>query len=291
MNYLNALKTFVRLAEAGNFSRVARDFDIKPSTVSRHIADLEADLGIALFNRTTRNMTLTEGGRTFYKHVTGVLENLEEARESAIALNRAPRGVIRIAASPAFSSVFILPHLAQFRRENPEITIHLISSLTTPDLIAEQLDLAVVTGVLTDSSLMARKLMPHRYLACSIKVPEVLESIPEYRLDMAPGREWYITDGKGKMLGDCQIHPDGLLFNDEQAIMQACLANPELTGLVPGWLLQHSSCAETLHPVYPAHYFHPAQQEGFVWAVYPRKKTVSSKVRAFIDFLVAIVSG
>ena len=282
MNYLNALKTFVRLVETGNFSRVARDFDIKPSTVSRHIAELEADLGIALFNRTTRSIALTEGGHTFYKHVIGVLDNLEDARESVMALNRAPRGVIRIAASPAFSAAYILPLLACFRQAYPEITVNLISSLTMPDLIAEQLDLAIVTGVLTDSSLMARKLMPHRYLACCASA-----AVSHTELGIAPGREWCITDAHGELLSDYQISPHCMYFNDDQAVMQACIADPHQVGLLPEWLLNSTACGGKLQIVQPNRYYHPTQQEGFVWAVYPRKKTVSSKVRTFIDYLVA----
>mgnify|MGYP003363515877 FL=1 len=94
MDYFCALTAFVEAAEGNNFSRAAERLGIKASTVSRYVKDLEQDLGIALFNRSTRMLHLTEGGQTFLMHARRVLDELEQAKAATSALNQEPRGLL-----------------------------------------------------------------------------------------------------------------------------------------------------------------------------------------------------
>ena len=96
MDYFAALSAFVEAAQANNFSRAAEKLSIKASTVSRYIKDLEQDLGIALFNRSTRTLRLTEGGETFLHHALRVLDALDHAKQATSSLNQHPRGLLKL---------------------------------------------------------------------------------------------------------------------------------------------------------------------------------------------------
>ena len=112
MDYLGALRMFVRAVEVGSFSKAAIATNTKTSTVSRAIAGLEEDLGVSLFHRTTRRAHLTEPGATFYEHARGVLRGLEEARDAASAMEGRPQGLIRLHVPGGFARLHIMPFVS-----------------------------------------------------------------------------------------------------------------------------------------------------------------------------------
>jgi DNA-binding transcriptional LysR family regulator len=300
VNYFNALKTFVRLAEVGTFTRVSEELMIKTSTASRHIAELESDLGIALFNRTTRGLTLTEGGRVFYQHSLQVMESLEEAREAASSLNRVPSGVLKFAAPSAFVQQFIAPNLAGFLNAFPQVSVNLVVTNDEPDLIASNLDLAVRTGVLADSSLMARKLTDDWHIACCSPafiahqpVPQTLEALskmPAIVHAQMTNKAWYTQSGKDAEMTAFNLSGAHISLNDEMAMLKLC-QNQGGIAYLPTWLAANYCESGQLIQLLPNTVFSQSAKPPAVWAVYPRKKTVSSKVRVFIDFLVKKTGG
>lgn len=295
MNYFNALKTFMRLAEVGTFTRVSEELLIKTSTASRHIAELEGDLGIALFNRTTRGLTLTEGGRVFYQHSLQVMDNLEQAREAASSLNRIPSGALRFAASSAFIHRFVTPHLGEFLQAYPQVSVSLIITDDEPDLIATNLDLAIRTGVLADSSLMARKLTDDWHIVCCSptyaaqnKVPETLAELshkPTIVHRHMAEKSWCFRSEKSPKFEALSLSGSNISLNDNLAMLELC-RNHAGTAFLPAWLVADSCESGQLLDLFPDILFSKLAKEPAVWAVYPRKKIVSSKVRVFIDFLV-----
>jgi DNA-binding transcriptional LysR family regulator len=114
---------------------------------------LEEDLGVALFNRTTRRLRLTEAGNTFHAHAAHVLAGLQEARAEAASFNQAPRGLLRLNVPTAFGRLHVVPHLPGFLSAYPEIRLDLTLNDTTVDLIEVGADLAIRIGALADSSL------------------------------------------------------------------------------------------------------------------------------------------
>ena len=162
MDYLGALRMFVRAVEVGSFSKAAIATNTKTSTVSRAIASLEEDLGVSLFHRTTRRAHLTEPGATFYEHARGVLRGLEEARDAASAMEGRPQGLIRLHVPSAFARLHIMPFVPDFLAAYPDIRLDVSLSDVRVDLVAVGADLAIRIGPLIDSSLLARKLAPHR---------------------------------------------------------------------------------------------------------------------------------
>src|ERR1700722_1712171 len=167
MDYLGALRMFVPAVEAGSFSKAAIATNTKTSTVSRAIARLEEDLGVSLFNRTTRRAHLTEPGATFYEHARGVLRGLEEARDAASAMEGRPQGLIRLHVPSAFARLHIIPFLPDFLAAYPDIRLDVSFTDVRVDLLSVGADLAIRIGPLIDSSLLARKLVPHRRIVCA----------------------------------------------------------------------------------------------------------------------------
>ena len=167
MDYLGALRMFVRAVEVGSFSKAAIATNTKTSTISRAIASLEADLGVGLFHRTTRRAHLTEPGAAFYEQARSILRSLDEARDAASAMEGRPQGLIRLHVPSAFARLHVMPFVPDFLQSYPDIRLDVSLTDVRVDLLAVGADLAIRIGALIDSSLIARKLAPHRRVACA----------------------------------------------------------------------------------------------------------------------------
>lgn len=168
MDYLAAMRAFVRSVELGSFSKAAAEEAQKVSTVSRYVSALEADLGATLLNRSTRRLHLTEAGTAFYGRAAAILANVEDARLATMSLNATPQGLLRINIPGAFGRRHIVPHLKDFRDAYADIRLDITLTDMTVDLIETGTDVAVRIGALADSTLVAKRLAPQRrLLVCS----------------------------------------------------------------------------------------------------------------------------
>ena len=152
MDYFAAMRAFVRSVDLGSFSKAAAEEGVKVSTVSRYVTALEADLGAALLNRSTRSLHLTEAGTTFYQHALPILADVEEARLATTSLNQRPRGVLRINIPGAFGRRHVMPHLKDFLAAYPDIGVDATLTDATVNLIETGTDVAIRIGALADFS-------------------------------------------------------------------------------------------------------------------------------------------
>ena len=153
---LNPISLFAKVVESGSFTKAAKEAGITTSGVSRAMARLEEELGVRLLQRTTRKLSLTAAGRTYFDQVRGALALIGEAGAAASEAGEEPRGRVRITAPPALVGVLI-PMIADFIRRYPKIGIELSSSQRVLDLVEHGLDLAIRVGRLQDSSLIGRR--------------------------------------------------------------------------------------------------------------------------------------
>ncbi len=154
---LNHTTTFIRVVEAGGFTRAAESLGLPTSSISRSVARLEEELGVTLLERTTRKVSLTDAGKAFYERAREALAGLAEANELALDAAREPHGVVRIALPPglgAHAGRMLAPFLAQ----HPRIRIELTFTPRGAELVGDLVDLAVQFGRLPDSSLVARRI-------------------------------------------------------------------------------------------------------------------------------------
>lgn len=286
------MRLFVRAIEQGSFSKAARDEGVKTSTVSRAIATLETDLGIALLNRSTRRMHPTEAGIDFYDRAARILGEIESARLMVSSLNGRPQGLLKINIPGAFGRRHIIPLLPDFLLRYPEIRVEATLTDATVDIIEAGADVAVRIGALPDSSLIAKKLAPHRRVLCAS--PAYLANRPAINhphdlLDhaclafslLAPSDRWTFERGGEKL----DISVGGpLKANDSEALLDAALAGLGIA-LLPSWVAGAEVKAGRLTSLLPDWLARLAPGDRAIWGVYPPKKAVAPKVRVFLDFV------
>src|SRR5205809_6398157 len=137
MDRFDNMRMFAKVAESGSFTGAAAKLSISASMVSQHVKELEERLGVQLLNRTTRKVSLTEVGRSYYERCTRLLADLEEAEHAASDLQTAPRGDLRVNATPSFGMVQLAPAIADFTARFPEVSIELMLSDRIVDMVDE----------------------------------------------------------------------------------------------------------------------------------------------------------
>lgn len=158
---------FYHLVEQGSFSAAARQMELTKSVVSKRIAKLEQEIGVQLLYRTTRTLKLTEAGQSFFEHARSVYQAVATAEESIVGLGKSLSGNIKITV-PTISGELILPTvISEFNQAYPDINIDMELDNRFADIVNEGFDLAIRTGVLPDSSLIARKLVDANWIVCA----------------------------------------------------------------------------------------------------------------------------
>src|ERR1043165_3127990 len=153
---LNEIAVFTRVVQAGSFTAAAKALGRPKSTVSRKVADLEERLNARLLQRTTRKLSLTDAGRTYFDYGIRIVPEIDAAGSAVSSLQDKPRGLLRITTGP--NSQWLGDILVEFMKRNPEVQVELLSTGRTVDLVEERVDVAIRAGVLADSSLVARRL-------------------------------------------------------------------------------------------------------------------------------------
>ena len=165
MDKLRALKYFVKVVENGSFSKAAELFSVPPSSLSRRVADLEQSLGATLLKRTTRSVSLTEIGKTYYQQVNEVLSLLAYSDETVRNYQATPMGVLNISAMVGFGERILLPLLDEFSELYPQITLNISLSDDLATLARDEVDLAIRGGYAPDEHVVAIKLMDNNFIA------------------------------------------------------------------------------------------------------------------------------
>lgn len=168
---LERMRTFVRVAERGSLSAVARELGIGQSTVTRHLRELEEAVGVPLLSRTTRRVAMTDEGSRYYADSVQILRLVEQASDEARGTRGAPAGTIRISCTAAFGVLHATRLMSAFQDRHPDIGIDLNITDARVDLVREGVDIALRLGPLTDSSMKLRPLGQCR---------RILVASPEY---------------------------------------------------------------------------------------------------------------
>ena len=238
---LDNLYLFIEVVQQGSFAKVARIRNIDPSSVSRAIAKLETELGIRLFQRSTRKLETTELGAIYFQRIAPLIDELESARRIAVEIHQQPQGTLRVTADLAFAQQKIVPLLPKLAKIYPSLSIELIMTDAYLDLIAERIDVAIRLGNLQDSSYMAKHLRKTSFYICASpdylskhgqpKIPQNIEShncllFPRARYSL----DWLFRDGTGKVT-EIKIKGKYLLTNS-LAIKQCAISGMGLAWVV-----------------------------------------------------------
>jgi DNA-binding transcriptional LysR family regulator len=296
---LSVLQTFVEVVKQGNFAAVARERNVDPSSVSRAIAGLEEELGIRLFQRTTRQLSPTEAGIAYFQRIEPLVEEMQQAIDVAADMSGQPKGTLRITASVSFGLKCVVPLLPDFRSMYPDLTIDLLLTDTTADLFIERIDLAIRLGLLADSTLIAQQLMQTHYFVCGSPQylkqwghPNTPSDIEQHNCLLFPlagfRSKWRFKNRNQEETEVCvQGHT---MISNAIALQQCAIAGMGLA-LLPNWLIDDDLRDGTLVNVFPSYDVAATEFSTAAWLVYPSRAYVPLKVRVFINFLKQAISG
>lgn len=281
----DGIDEFVAVAEHGSFSRAAERLRLSSSQVSRQIARLEDRLQARLFYRTTRNVTLTEAGRTLLAHCQRLVEERDEALAAVSDLSGEPKGLLRLTCAVAYGEQFIVPLVNDFLTRHPQLRVEIELTNRTLDLVHEGVDLAVRLGRLTDSSLVATRIAPRVMHLCaapdylrSYGTPHTLSELAGHQCLIGTADTWVFDDGSG---AEWLFRPRGRWrCNSGTAVLDAALRGFGLCQLPDYYVVEHLK-AGRLVPLLEAH----RPPNTAVWAVYPQRRHRSPKVRLLIEQL------
>ena len=290
INRSGELAIFIRVVELGSFSAVARACDMTPSAVSKLIARLEKRLGVRLLNRSTRQFQLTSEGCQFYEQGLQILSELDELEQSVTA-NHSPKGRIRIHTSLSYWTHFLLPCISLFNQRYPQIELEAHLSDEVINLVEQRIDVAIRTGPLKSSNLVARSLgsTTKHYVCSSAYIeqygcPQHPDELSEHQLlDVSYQRQnktWlFKKENQEITLVPTQV----LRVNHGEAILQLALADAgiaQLNEFQVRKVLEQKQLIKILEDwnVNASEEFHA------VWIGHD--KYVPKRVRVFLDFLV-----
>ncbi|CAG9251391.1 LysR family transcriptional regulator [Paraburkholderia unamae] len=288
MDNLNGIVAFVRVAQALSFVAAGRTLGISASAVGKSIARLEQSLGVRLFHRTTRRITLTEEGQLFYERCHRMLEELRDTRELLSAAAQTPRGRLRVSL-PAIGYRFLLPVLPEFAQRYPEIELDLDFSDHMVDLVEGGFDAAIRSGPLSDSSLMARRLGPFRFVLAASPAYLARAGVPGTPADLeahACVRYRFATTGKLQpwdIASGAQALPalrSALVCNNMEALRGAVEAGFGI-GYMPDFLARGAVAAGTLRTVLDD----ACEARGQFSILWPSNRQLTPRLRAFVDFI------
>jgi len=284
---ISDLEIFARVARTGNMSAAGREMGLSPAVVSKRISLLEDQVGARLFQRTTRQLTLTETGEGYFKRVVDILSLIEEADDFVSRRNTKPRGLLKVTAPTSFSRLHIAPYLPQFLERYPDIEVdfHLTDNFT--DIIRDGFDLAIRIGELQDSSLVARKIAPDTRVVCGSRAyldqagtPKCVEDLVAHNCLSAGAQDnWRLEAEDGTTH---TIRAKGnIRSNSAEFVREALLAGLGL-GLRPTWDVGPELLSGDLKVVLPDY---RGPSNFGIYAVYPCREFMPAKVSVFIDFL------
>jgi DNA-binding transcriptional LysR family regulator len=292
MQDLRTLAIFVKVSERRSFVRAATDLGITQSGVSNAISRLEEQLGVRLLARTTRRVSLTEDGAAFFERCRQVLAELEEAELVLKEARLKPVGRLRVDMSVSFGRLKIVPLLGAFQAQFPDITLALSFADRYVDLIEEGIDVSIRFGELQDSTLIARRLTQTQFRVVGSPSYFARHARPRKPEDVAGHNCLAFTLRDSRLARDWRFARDGvettvtprgnMSFTDGAALCDAARAGFGLAQL-HGYYLDDALKAGELEPVLER--FKPKIDP--ISLVYPQTRHLSSKVRAFIDFMVS----
>jgi DNA-binding transcriptional LysR family regulator len=289
MDRFASISAFNAVVEAGSFVRAAERLGASTSTLSRQIAELEQHLGARLLNRTTRKLSLTEGGQAFYERAVQLLAELQEAEAVASSSAAAPRGTLRLTCSHAMGVQRIAPAIASFVAHYREVRFEVSVLDRIVDLVEEGYDLAIRIGRVGSDRLVARRLGVMRLLACAAPAYLKTHGTPRKPADLAdhavltyaysPNPRVLRLTGRQGQHEDVRV--SGPLHSNSGDLSIAAAIAGLGVAFEPDFMVESALAAGELVRVLPGYESTP----GEIWAVYPSRRHLSAKVRLFVDHL------
>ena len=288
MDKLSEMQVFVAAVRSGSFSAAGRQLELSPSAVSKLISRMESRLGVRLLNRTTRTLSLTEGGQVYFQRCIEIIQDVESAEDALSGFGQVPKGTLRINSSAGFARHQLIPQLSEFQAMYPEIDIELQLSGLSVDLIGGRVDVAIRLGLLEDTSLVARKLGESQRIVCASpaylekhgqpQTPEELKQHQCLRLSTSDSfNQWHFKRQGAREVIDIG---HGFVTDNVEALHEYARMGGGIARL-SSFMVADDIEAGRLVPLL-RHYDIDKQQ---IHVLYTHRKYLPAKIRVFVDFL------
>ncbi len=288
MDRVDAMAMLLKVLEAGSFSAAAKQLDVPLATVSRRIAELEAHLKTRLLNRSSRRLSLTEAGRLYVEACKRILEQVEEAERAVTGVYKDPKGRLAVTAPIVFGRVHMIPIIANFLAEYPDIDLKLVLADRLLDLPESDVDVALRIGELEDSSLIASRVGTVRRVTCASPSYLASHGRPQKPQDLrnhlcvtfdnlASPEAWRFSSPKGDVLVPIRSR---LTVTTAEAAVEGAVAGIGLTRLL-SYQITEERRAGKLELVLEDYELPPWP----ISVVYAGQQLLPRKLRAFLDFV------
>lgn len=284
---------FSVLASAGSLSAAARELGITTPAVSKHLAQMEARLGVSLVNRTTRRMGMTPEGELYLEHARRILGEIDGMQELLGVSKATPKGLLRVNATLGFGRSHVAPLISRFVRQYPQVEVQLQLSVNPPALTDDAFDVCMRFGAPPDARVIARHIAPNRRLLCASPAylkkhgtPKVPNDLMKHNcIGIRQGEEayglWRLTSGRGKSAVTEAIKTRGnLTTNDGEIAVNWALDGHGILMRAEWDILRHLASGRLVQ-VLPQCFTPDAD----IYAVYPQRHQLAARVRAFVDFV------
>ncbi|SIT34961.1 Transcriptional regulator, LysR family [Paraburkholderia piptadeniae] len=293
MDRLTSLTAFCQVVECGSFSAAGRRLDLSANMISRHVQSLEVRLGVRLFNRTTRQVKLTEIGRLYYERSSQILSELDDADRIVETMQTSPRGKLRLHVNTHLVR-FLAPILSEYLTLYPSVSLELVTGERAVDLIEDGYDLALRTVTPPDSGLIIRSLTPWRQVICCSPSYLARHGAPRHPSELAgrnclqyqffpSGNEWRFEAPSGETL---TVSVGGNLTTTSAELLRSLALDGIGILVAPSFLVADDIAGGTLIRLFEEYKL----TEFAINAIYPHRRYVSAKVRTLIDLLVERMS-
>lgn len=286
MDRFQAMQMYVQVVDAGSFSAAARIMNIGQPAVSKTIAQLEKHLEVRLLLRTTHGLTPTEAGQRYYERARITLQQAEEAEMAARGAGKGLSGILRVAAAPTFSRLHVIPHLARFMEQHPQLKVDIVLDDRPIDLVAEGIDICLRMGTLHDSSAVARKLATTRRSVLATPAYLARCGYPQHPQDLLQhqtlvfsqlNNQWRFTRAgvEESVTAESRLH-----LSAAEGIRAAVLADMGIT-IASDWMFSQEIINGTVLRVLDEWQLPDID----LWAVFPGGRMATAKARQFASFV------
>jgi DNA-binding transcriptional LysR family regulator len=284
---------FSVLAGAGSLSAAARELGVTTPAVSKHLAQMEARLGVSLLNRTTRRMSLTPEGELYLEHARRILGEIDDMEQLLGASKAVPKGLLRVNATLGFGRGYVAPVISRYARKYPQVEVQLQLSVNPPPLTDDSFDVCIRFGAPPDTRVIAKYIAPNRRLLCASPAYLAKHGMPKVPHDLTrhncigirQGEEgygvWRLSSGRGKSVKTEAIKTRGTLTtNDGEIAVNWALEGHGIL-MRAEWDIERYLRNGRLVQVLPQYYTPDAD----IYAVYPQRHQMAARVRAFVEFV------
>ncbi|SOE06187.1 transcriptional regulator, LysR family [Variovorax sp. YR752] len=285
---------FSALAGAGSLSAAARELGVTTAAVSKHLALMEARLGVSLVNRTTRRMSMTPEGDVYLENARRILGEIESMEELLGVARATPKGLLRVNATLGFGRSHVAPLISKFVRKHPQVEVQLQLSVNPPPLTDDTFDVCIRFGAPPDSRVIAKRVAANRRLLCAAPaylskygIPKVPHDLTKHNcIGIRQGEEaygvWRLASGRHRNANTEAVKTRGnLTTNDGEIAVNWALDGHGIL-MRAEWDIERYLRNGRLVQVLPQY----ATPDADIYAVYPQRHQLAARVRAFVDFLV-----